>query len=173
MATEQTRTTIVTHVQEYPGIHFNELVRSLDLASGQVQHHVNRLLETGKLVDEHLYGRTHYYPPSYDDWDRRTLALLRQETARNILISLLAAPGARPNIVAENIGVARSTLEYHCGHLLEQGLIEKRRDEQGCVTLYTTRPEETARLLKEVSPSLSDRFVDRFMRLVDHSLDGV
>lgn len=172
MEMEDTRQTIKSHVEKNPGIHFNELVRMLDLASGQVQYHVYRLLNTGKLVEERLYGRTHYYPPGYDTWDRRTLALLRQETARDILISLLAAPGARPGDVADRIDVARSTLEYHVGHLIEQDLVEKQRDERGRVTLHPTRPEATAQLLEEVTPSLPDTFVDRFMRLIDHLLEG-
>lgn len=172
METNDTRTVIRAHIEENPGIHFNELVRSLEMSTGQVQYHVYRLLNTGKLIEERLYGRTHYYPPTYDAWDRRTLALLRQETARDILMSLLAAPGARPNDVANRIDIARSTLEHHVGHLVEQDLVEKRRDERGRVTLHPTRPEETARLLEEVTPSMPDRLVDRFMRMIDHVFEG-
>ncbi|MGM0397617.1 MAG: winged helix-turn-helix transcriptional regulator, partial [Halobacteriota archaeon] len=36
----ETRTRIAEAVRTQPGIHFNGLVRSLDLATGQVQYHL-------------------------------------------------------------------------------------------------------------------------------------
>ena len=50
----------------HPGEHFNAVTRALDLASGQVQYHLNKLRNQGQIVEEHLYGRTHYYTPKYD-----------------------------------------------------------------------------------------------------------
>ena len=198
-----TRAAIAEHVREHPGIHFNELVRSLDLAPGQVQYHLRRLRSGGRVVGESLYGRTHYYEPGYDPWERRALALLRRETDRDVLAALLddhdvsdapgdgeiRAPGdggdapradpARdgragtpPGAVADRVGIARSTLEHHLDHLTEADLVEKRYDDRGRVTLHLARPAATARLLDSVSPSLPERFVDRFVRLVDDLLGG-
>lgn len=164
----ETRSRIASEVCDSPGIHFNELVRELDLAPGQVQHHVRRLCREDRVIDESLYGRTHYYPPEFDDWERSVLALARRETTRDVLLYLLAEGSARPNEVTDALGVARSTLSYHVDRLVEAGLVEKRRDEHNGVTLVATRPEETARLLREVHPSLPARMTDRFERLVDN-----
>jgi hypothetical protein len=38
------------------------------------------------------------------------------------------------------------------------------------VTLVAAEPTETARLLEEITPSLSDRMIDRFTRLIDNLL---
>lgn len=160
-------TRIHDHLTTHPGVHFNELARSLDLAPGQVQYHLRKLQGRGDIVEEHLYGRTHYYPPEYDAQERATLALLRRETARDVLAVLLEGGPARPNEVADTIGIARSTLEWHLDHLLEQELVEKRRDERNHVTLVAVDPAETAALLGEVTLSLSGKLVDRFERLVD------
>jgi predicted transcriptional regulator len=165
----ETRERIRDHVAAHPGVHFNELVRRLDLAPGQVQHHLKRLTPDA-VVAESLYGRTHYYPPAYDGWERGALALLRRETARDVLETLAAGPRA-PDAVADDVGVARSTLEWHLDHLLEQELVEKAYDERGRVTLSLARPAETGDLLAAVEPSLPDRLVDRFTRLVDSFLD--
>jgi DNA-binding MarR family transcriptional regulator len=73
--------------------------------------------------------------------------------------------------VAEDLGIARSTLEWHLDHLVEQDVAEKKRDERGRVTLVLTRPAATVELLAAVSPSLPERFVDRFARLVDGLLE--
>ena len=165
----EVRERIRDHVAAHPGVHFNELVRRLDLAPGQVQHHLKRLTPDA-VVAESLYGRTHYYPPAYDEWERGALALLRRETARDVLEALAAGPRA-PDAVAAEVGIARSTLEWHLDHLLERDLVEKAYDERGRVTLSLARPAETADLLGAVEPSLPDRLVDRFTRLVDSFLD--
>ncbi|MFB6107647.1 MAG: winged helix-turn-helix transcriptional regulator [Haloplanus sp.] len=168
----ETRARIERHVRDHPGVHFNELVRSLDLAPGQVQYHVRRLLDREDVARERLYGRTHYYPPAFDAWERGTLALVRRETARDVLGYLLERGDAPPGEVADALGVARSTLEWHLDHLVERDVVEKERDADGRVTLTLVRPEATRDLLGAVSPSLPDQFVDRFTRLVDDLLDS-
>ena len=84
-----TRTRLAKHVSATPGVHFNGLVEQSGLAPGQVQYHLRRLRADGVVRQERLYGKTHYYPPEYDDRERRALALLRRETARDVLLALL------------------------------------------------------------------------------------
>lgn len=171
MTSNDTRERIREHVRASPGIHFNALVRDSGFAPGQIQYHVRRLLRTEEVTEERLYGRTHYYPPEHDAWERRTLALARRETARELLAYLLERGGARPKETAAALGIARSTLEWHLDRLIEQGIARKERDERNRVTLTVSRPDRTARLLAETTDSLPDRFADRFMRLVDDLLD--
>ena len=164
---DPTRRRIDEHVRTKPGIHFNAIARDLDLAPGQVQYHVHRLLDSNRLVATSLYGKTHYYPPEFDGWERGVLALFRRETARGILLYLLQEGSAAPDEVADALDVARSTLEWHLDHLIEQDVVEKRRPSGNRVTLVVARPGRTERLLQEVTPSTPDRLADRFLRLVD------
>ena len=166
-----TRRRVADEVRERPGIHFNELVRALDLAPGQVQYHLGRLRSADAVAEQRLYGRTHYYPPSYDEWERRALALLARETSADVVAVLLDEGPARPSAVAERVGIARSTLEWHLDRLVEQDLVRKERGERNRVTLELARTEETARLLRRATPSLPGRLVDRFTRLVDRLLE--
>lgn len=166
-----TRTRLRTYVHDNPGTHFNALTRALDLAPGQVQYHLRKLQRRDAVVEQRLYGKTHYYPPTFDSWERRALALLRRETARDVLLYLLEAGPARPSTVAEAVGIARSTLSYHTDRLVEQGLVAKRTDE-GPMRLAVTRPAATAALLDVIAPSLPERLVDRFTRLVDDLLES-
>lgn len=166
----ETRATIADAVRAHPGIHFNELVRTLDLANGQVQYHLGRLRDEESVVAERLYGRTHYYPPVYDGWERRALALLRRETAGDVVAYLLANGPTPPGTAAEDLDVARSTLEWHLDRLVAHGLVEKRRAD-GRVTLAVAAPGATVRLLREADPTLRERLVDRFTRLVDRLLE--
>lgn len=167
-----TRDSIAGHVREHPGVHFNELVRGTEFAPGQVQYHLRRLIGTETVRSEELYGRTHYYPPTFSEWERGALALVRRETARDVIGYLLEHGPTDPATVADDIGVARSTLEWHLDHLVEQSVVTKERDSRNRVTLVLARPDETTALLAAVSPSLPDRFLDRFTRLVDDLLAG-
>jgi predicted transcriptional regulator len=166
----QTRIAVRDHIAAQPGVHFNELVRALDLAPGQVQYHVRRLRRRDDVVAESLYGRTHYYPPTFDEWERSALALFRRETARDVLGYLLDNGDSRPSEVTDALGVARSTLEWHLDHLTEQDVVRKRR-EGNRVVLELERPDATRELLADVSPTMPERFLDRFTRLIDNLLE--
>lgn len=164
----ETRDKVTECVRSDPGIHFNELVRTLDIAPGQVQYHMRKLVRRETLVKEALYGKTHYYPPDYNEWERRSLALLRRETAADIVACLMDDSPMRPDEITEQVGIARSTLSWHIDRLAAADIVEKRRDET--LLLVLVHPERTARLLRETDPSLSARLVDRFTRLTDNLL---
>ncbi|MGZ0747230.1 MULTISPECIES: winged helix-turn-helix transcriptional regulator [unclassified Haloparvum] len=165
-----TRATIADSIRTHPGIHFNELVESVGLATGQVQYHLKGLLSDEVVVEEQLYGRTHYYPPEYDQWDREALALLQRETAGDVVAYLLTNGPTRPATVAEDLDIARSTLEWHLDRHIEHGLVRKDREQGNRVTLTVVNAEQTLELLRDADPSLRHRLVDRFTRLVDRLL---
>lgn len=166
----ETRALIANEIEGTPGIHFNELVRELPVAPGQVQYHVRDLVDTGRVVREELFGRTHYYPPGYDAFDRAAVALIRRETTREVLVTLIEDGPLGPATVADEVGIARSTLEHHVDNLGEVGLVEKRRDAHNRVTLVLAAPERTGELLSDVTPTMPARLVDRFTLLVDELL---
>ncbi|MFB6093395.1 MAG: winged helix-turn-helix transcriptional regulator [Halanaeroarchaeum sp.] len=166
----ETRTRIADAVRTSPGIHFNGLVRSLDLATGQVQYHLKRLVADEDVVKVELYGRTHYFPDHYDAWERTTLSLLRRETTRDVVAALFESGTARPNELAADLDLARSTLEWHLDHLIEQDLVAKRRTRRNEVTVELARPADTLELIQEADPTLLGKMVSRFTRLVDRML---
>jgi predicted transcriptional regulator len=163
----ETRSRIARYVERNPGVHFSELVRELGFASGQIQYHTRKLVDAGEIEREEAHGKTHYFEPGFEPWERRLLALFRRETARGVIGYLLEHEGATPAAVADELGVARSTLEWHLDRLTEEDVVRKERDIQNRVTLELTHPERTRELLRAVSPSIPDRFLDRFTRLVD------
>ena len=131
--------------------------RALDLAPGQVQYHLRQLSEGGSIDAESVYGRTHYYPPGYDAFDRAAVALIRRETTREVLVTLIEDGPLGPAAVADEGGIARSTLEHHVDNLGEVGLVEKRRDAHNRVTLVLAAPERTGELLSDVTGIAEER----------------
>lgn len=165
-----TRAAIAAEIERTPGIHFNELVRRLPFAPGQVQYHVRELVDASTVVRAELFGRTHYYPPGFDEFERAAVALIRRETTREVLLALIEGGSQAPGTVADEVGIARSTLEHHVDNLVEAGLVEKHRDARNHVTLVLAEPARTGELLAEVTPTLPERLVDRFTLLVDELL---
>jgi len=167
------RKKIRLYVSENPGIHFNELVRSVEMATGQVQYHMYRLVDEGEVDDLSLYGKTHYYPTGYPEDNRGAVALLRRETAREIVMYLVErkGTGSRPKEITDSIGIARSTLEWHLERLEEQNLVEKNLGSDRKVIVSTVDDERTVEMLSDISPSLPDRIVDRFITMVDRMLE--
>ncbi|NHN62201.1 helix-turn-helix domain-containing protein [Haloarcula sp. JP-Z28] len=163
-----TRVRIYRHIKSNPGVHFRELTRGLDLATGQVQYHLARL---DRVHSESVNGRTHYYTSSFDSWERHAIAFLRRETARDILVTLIERETARPDEVADHLDIARSTLEHHLRGLVEYDIVEKRR-ESGRVTLALCRPDLTVELLAVVEPTVSSRLSGRFTRLLDRLFES-
>lgn len=168
----KTRDRIHTHIEDGAGIHFNELVRESDFAPGQIQYHVRQLIDQGRVVRDEFYGQTHYYPPDYDEWERAVLALFRRETAREIVVYIIEHEPTTPNAVADDLGIARSTLEYHLKHLTKHEVVEKEYDDRNRVLLRLANPEETGRLLTLVKPTVPDRLIDQFTRLVDQLFEN-
>lgn len=166
----ETRARIAETVRTRPGIHFNGLVRSLDLATGQVQYHLKHLHDEDEVVKTELYGRTHYFPDSYTDRERRTLALLRRETTRDVVAALFESGPVRPNDLAANLELARSTLEWHLDHLVEQDVAVKKQTAGNQIVIELQRPAETLELVRDADPTLLGKMVSRFSRLVDRML---
>lgn len=93
-----------------------------------------------------------------------------RETAQDILFYLLEYGLSKPDPVANEPDIARSTLEWHLDHLVEQNLVKKQRDKHNHVTVVVSKPTETVHLLDKITPSLSNRMLDRFTCLVDNLL---
>jgi predicted transcriptional regulator len=160
-----TRARVRRHVCDTPGVHFNRVSRDLDIATGQAQYHLRRLVRADALAVERIAGRAHYFDPDFDPWERRALAFLRRETARAILVRLHADGPTRTTALVADLDLARSTVSWHVTILAENSIVEKSDDRP--MRLSLARPAQTAALLDEVSASLPDRIVDRFIRTVD------
>lgn len=166
------RTQIRRYLERYPGTHVSGVVRSLELGAGQVQYHLDALRAADRVTAERYRGRTHYFPSDVPASDRKPIAVLRRETAREIVVYLIETGPSRPAEVTDALGIARGTLEYHLEALIEQGLLAKHHAADGGVTLSVADPEPTLELVAATTPSRTDRLVDRFTRLVDTLLEG-
>lgn len=168
----KTRSRIRDCVYCNPGIHFSAVRRELDIATGQAQYHLRKLCRSEELEKEGICGRTHYYPPTFSDWERGAVALLRRETTREIVLFLLDRDPVRPAAIADRLDLARSTVEWHLSRLVEYDMARKHRTGTGRELVVTlTDDADIYRLLREIEPHVLTRIVDRFSRLTDTFLE--
>lgn len=156
-------------VDEEPGIHFNELVRTLDASPDKVQRLVDEVTGS-ELVRDDFHGKAHFYSAEFDEWEREALALLRRETSREVITSIIDHGTAAPSVIVDDVGIARSTLEWHCERLEGAKLIEKHW-QSGRVTYEPTNQDRLESLLTKVEPNVRDTWIDRTERLFDHVLE--
>jgi DNA-binding transcriptional ArsR family regulator len=76
---------------------------------------------------------------------------------------------AHPDELTAEADLARSTVEWHLSALLEYDLATKEYEGRA-VSVRLTQPKLLRGLLVEIDPSLPDRRVDRFSKLVDSPL---
>ncbi|MFW5956877.1 MAG: winged helix-turn-helix transcriptional regulator [Natronomonas sp.] len=168
----KTRQRILEHVRANPGVHFNAIVRDLEVATGQAQYHLRRLVKRGDVDEESLFGRTHYYRPACEPWERRALSLLRRETSRQIVAMALRDGTVEAASVSSELDVVRSTVSWHLSNLEDADVVETGYTDDGRLAFELVAPERTRHLLEIVSPSATDSILDRFDRLVDDALSG-
>lgn len=122
------RQAIVDAATEEPGVHFQALVRRLSVGRGTLEHHLQRLLTNGYLVEQTGGGYTCYFLAG--QLDRRLMAAaaaLKAPVARRLLEAVLDDPGSSGRHMAQRLGIAPSTVSHHVQRLQSAGLIEKQR----------------------------------------------
>jgi len=88
----ETRRQIYNLILEYPGLHFREITRKINLSTGNVRYHLNYLIKSDFLVTKTDKRYTRYYASNkIGRKDKNMMNLLRQVVPRKIVLLLLCA----------------------------------------------------------------------------------
>ena len=125
-----TRGRIYEHIRKNPGEHYTALKRMLELTSGTLTHHL-RILEKEdyiKSTRDGMYKR--FYPigmkVNHKKKSHSIQELILQQIAKN--------PRSSQKEIARNLGVDRSTVNYHINMMVGAGII--RSDKLGRTKRY-------------------------------------
>lgn len=112
-------------VHDTPGIHLRGLRRAMAMPPGQVEHHLQKLVQAGYVVTHTERGYTgHFVPGTVDRRLMASLARVKSVAARSLL-SRVASGGTRTLVAAaDEVGIAPSTASYHMNCLERLGLVE-------------------------------------------------
>jgi predicted transcriptional regulator len=121
-----TRQGIAKYVASVPGAHFSKIRDDCAIATGEAQHHLRRLESEG-VVESERDGdyRRFYLADRFSTFERTTLGYLRRETARGILIELLADPETTATAIADTLDVSRPAVSTQASLLEDAGLLDR------------------------------------------------
>lgn len=119
-------------VRRVPGIHLRELRREMSMPPGQVEHHLQKLVQGGYVVAVAGRGYTaHFLPGAVDRPLMAALAQVKSDAARGLLLTISEGDHRTLGAAARQMGIALSTASYHMGALERLDLVEVRDDHDG------------------------------------------
>jgi predicted transcriptional regulator len=147
-----------------PGIHFRELERRMNIATGTLVYHLDYLQKNDIIYAEKRSFYKRYYPKGkLSREEKRILSMLRLEIPRAIVLYLMHYPNSTHKQILKNFDISGATLSYHLKNLIEIGII--------CKTIFGKKSvfkvkdtEKVAKLLITYKESFYDSLVDRFIK---------
>src|SRR3989344_5378876 len=160
----ETRRKIYNVIQRSPGLHFREIQRRTGLATGSLDYHVHFLYKHGLIRPEKTGKFVRYFPMTrnWDPQERETLALLRQERVRHLLLYLIQRKRAAASDIAHALGITPSTLSWYLKQLTDKSVIALTK--RGRFRFYhVVDKERIVACLIAHKASFLDGIVDRFI----------
>ncbi len=156
------------YIARYPGSHLRKISKELSLAMGNLQYHVNLLEKGGLINSRRMNFRKVYYAVSiFGERHKAILAVLRQETPREIILYLIENPGATQTDISAHLGFAPSSVSWHMSRLIDIDLIRSHKDGRFIKYDIVGDVKEITAFLKSYYPriweKLSSRLVDLFL----------
>ena len=125
----ENRGKIIDLILKKPGIHFNELLREMDIAAGNLVWHLD-ILETYKVVGKKRIGNFVAYFPYYqkNPISNVDLKLQKSKLTLEILEMIEREPGIWNNFITKKMKVDHKTIKYHIDKLIELDLINFKKE---------------------------------------------
>jgi len=161
-----TRQKILEVIYTHPGIHFRELERKTNLATGQLEYHLDRLRKAGLITSEKDGRYTRFYPvvEGEEEEVQRILKHLYRSKVREIILYILENGTATAEELRSITGMSPSALSWHMKRLLDDGIVKKKTLARKAV--YTLKnPEAAKKALTIHHEGLMDKLADKLAEM--------
>lgn len=163
------RDQIYSTIVKNPGLHFREIQRRTNYATGALQYHIDYLKRKNFIREEKEGKFSRYYSIEEKGTDHKLMNLLRQNQVRTIVLFLLNKRRATINIIAEATGMSTSTAQFHLKKLIETNVVHEEREKE--IIFYSIpNKEPLMELLIIHRKSFLDNLVDNFVKLWEEEL---
>lgn len=160
-----TKTILVRHIEENPGIRYRELLRMTDLVNGVLTYHLAALEKAGAVKVGRQARMTRYYPANIPDSESAVLKFVRHDPIRQIVLFMLDHDLCTFNEIVGHTKKAPSTVSSHLKRLKEAGIVSVRYGEY---QLYRLAEKDlVAEVLSKYRASFADRVVDNYAEMVE------
>ena len=160
-----TRTTLLRHIEENPGIRYREMLRMSGLANGVLTYHLAALEKADVIKVDRQPRMARYYTLSVSDSESAILKFVRHDPVRQIVHFILDHDLCTFNEIVDHTKKASSTVSSHLKRLREAGIISVRYGEY---QLYRLAERElVAEVLSKYRASFADRVVENYAEMVE------
>ena len=123
-------------ISNNPGIHISELSRVLNMPKTTLCYHLRYLVQR-EFVTTKKEGRykRYFIAKKVGNKDKRTLAVLREKTPRDIILYLLCNVGDSQIEISKNLNKSPKTIEFHLKKMIYAGLIERLEKKDGIIRI--------------------------------------
>ena len=152
-----------------PGLHFREIQRRVDIATGALQYHVDYLKKKNLIKEEKSGKFVRFYSVREETVDKELMNLLRQEEVRKILWFLINKRRANTKVISENIEMSKSTAQFHMNKLVEAEIVIEKKEKSN--TFYSIKNKEPIiEHLVVYKKSFLDSLVESFAEIWEKEL---
>ena len=120
----ENRNAIINLILQQPGVHFNEILREIQLSAGNLAWHLD-ILETFKVVRKQRVGQYLLYYPYYEQnpISKLDTKLQKSRTTLEILQMVNDHPGIYQNQIAHRMDLDHKTVSYHLDKLIDANIV--------------------------------------------------
>ena len=168
---------IHSYIKNNPGSHLRKICKELIIAIGDIQYQL-KFLEKSGLIKSRRIGlyKTYYTVSILGERDEKILAILQQETPRDVILYLIENPGATQTELVRHKGFTAPTINWHMSRLIDIGLVYSRKEGRFVKYYLEGNVEDITTLLKLYYPSiwnkLSNRLAELFLDIASQSRPG-
>jgi predicted transcriptional regulator len=163
------RDRIYSMIIQNPGLHFREIQRRVDIATGALQYHIDYLKKKHLIYEEKEGKFSRFYAHQEQKINEKLMNLLRQDQVRQIVLFLLTKRRATIKTIVKEMELSTSTTKFHLQKLLNTGIVLE-KESQG-KTFYSLKEREPImELLIVYKKSFMDSLVDNFVEIWEEEL---
>jgi predicted transcriptional regulator len=150
---------LIDIIEKNPGIKFREIMRETGMKNGVLSYHTRKLEKIGVVKVERSSRKTRFYPLGITNEESVLIKSLRQETPKQILLSLLETELAFSKIV-EKVKKSPSTVSINLSQLINDNLVEFKIIDLKKV--FSIKDKEIVQnTINKYHPTLIERSADR------------
>ena len=121
----ENRQKIIKIILNNPGIHYNLILKRSKLQSGQLQWHLNILLQYGVIKKEKFGHYIIFFPALYDEEEGNDVNIfVKSPTTMKILSIIEKEPGISSSSIAKKLKLQRNSVKYHVDKLIRENYIK-------------------------------------------------
>ncbi len=135
----KSRKEIFSYIEKNPGVHFRKLCRELKIPASTLSYHLKYLTKKKLLINEVENGYSRYYPSKkVCNGEKKLIAILREETPRNIILYLFLFSDSskkdivefakkwknHPSKIGYHLNKHRTTIDFHIKKLSDEGILK-------------------------------------------------